>query len=195
MLGTGYPAWLAELDDGDIPAILAAARALPLATRKARDRDKALHYFGTNEPLMRHAQYRALGLFVGSGVAEADCKSGQRLKLSGMRWTEHGATGILTLRGQESSGRWIRHGRSPATRTAPDAHLPKTRTQTSQAIRPYPRVTYIRVPTPPVAYRACLSDSRGISCRYRLDRHWAIRWRRTRRSGQGSPASGSLCGP
>lgn len=49
MLGTGYPGWieqrLAELDDGDIPAILTAARALPLATRTARDRDKALHYF------------------------------------------------------------------------------------------------------------------------------------------------------
>jgi hypothetical protein len=112
MLGTGYPGWLAErlaeLDDGNIPAILAAARALPLATRKARDRDKALHYFETNEPRMRYAQYRTLGLFTGSGVVEAGCKSviGQRLKLSGMRWTEHGATGILTLRCQEGSGRW-----------------------------------------------------------------------------------------
>ena len=36
------------------------------------------------------------------------CKSvvGQRLKLSGMRWTEHGATGILTLRCLEASDRW-----------------------------------------------------------------------------------------
>ena len=112
MLGTGYPGWLAErlteLDDGDIPAILAAARALPLATRKARDRDKALRYFETNQPRMRYARYRNLGLFTGSGVIEAGCKSviGQRLKLSGMRWTEHGATGILTLRCQERSGRW-----------------------------------------------------------------------------------------
>jgi hypothetical protein len=112
MLGTGYPGWLeqrlTELDDGDIPAILAAARALPLATRKARDRDKALHYFEVNQPRMRYADFRDLGLFIGSGVVEAGCKSvvGQRLKLSGMRWTEHGATGILTLRCQESSGRW-----------------------------------------------------------------------------------------
>lgn len=112
MLGTGYPGWLderlAELDDGDIPAILAAARALPLATRKARDRDKALHYFEANQPRMRYARYRDHGLFVGSGVVEAGCKSviGQRLKLSGMRWTQAGATGILTLRCQEASGRW-----------------------------------------------------------------------------------------
>jgi hypothetical protein len=112
MLGTGYNDWLAErlteLDHGDIPAILAAARALPLATRKARDRDKALHYFETNAHRMHYAWYRGHGLFIGSGTVEAGCKSvvGQRLKLSGMRWTEHGATGILTLRCQEASNRW-----------------------------------------------------------------------------------------
>ena len=112
MLGTGYPDWLAarlaDLDNGDIPALLAAARALPLATRKARDRDKALHYFETNAHRMHYARYRAHGLFVGSGAVEAGCKSviGQRLKLSGMRWTEHGAAGILTLRCHEASGRW-----------------------------------------------------------------------------------------
>ena len=41
------------------------------------------------------ARPRANGLFVGSGVVEAGCKSviGQRLKLSGMRWTEPGVTG------------------------------------------------------------------------------------------------------
>jgi hypothetical protein len=112
MLGTGYPDWLAarlaDLDNGDIPALLAAARALPLATRKARDRDKTLHYFETNAHRMHYARYRAHGLFAGSGAVEAGCKSviGQRLKLSGMRWTEHGAAGILTLRCHEASGRW-----------------------------------------------------------------------------------------
>ena len=112
MLGTGYDDWpgqrLADLDHGDIPAILAAARALPLASRKARDRDKALHYFETNAHRMHYACYRGHGLFIGSGAVEAGCKSvvGQRLKLSGMRWTEHGATGILTLRCQEASNRW-----------------------------------------------------------------------------------------
>ena len=112
MLGTGYDSWLAQrladLDHGDIPAILAAARAVPLTTRKARDRDKALHYFETNAHRMHYAWYRDHGLFIGSGAVEAGCKHvvGQRLKLSGMRWTEHGATGILTLRCQEASNRW-----------------------------------------------------------------------------------------
>ena len=48
------------------------------------------------------------GLFTGSGMVEAGCKCviGGRLKQSGMHWTEHGATGILTLRCQEASNRW-----------------------------------------------------------------------------------------
>lgn len=123
MLGTGHPDWLAErlaeLDDGDIPALLTAARALPLATRKARERDKALHYFDTNAHRMRYARYRSLGLFVGSGVVEAGCKSviGQRLKLSGMRWTEAGATGILTLRCQDASDRWDETWTQPGSHT------------------------------------------------------------------------------
>jgi len=57
---------------------------------------------------MRYQHFRALGMFVGSGVVEAGCKAvvGQRLKLSGMRWTIAGATGILTLRCLEASDRW-----------------------------------------------------------------------------------------
>ena len=99
---------LAELDAGDIGALLAAGRDLKLTGTLAGERDKALRYFDTNAHRMHYARYRSLGLFVGSGVVEAGCKSviGQRLKLSGMRWTEPGATGILTLRCQEASNRW-----------------------------------------------------------------------------------------
>jgi hypothetical protein len=98
---------LAELDAGDIPALLNAGRALRFTGSLARERDKALHYFAANAHRMHYARYRSLGLFAGSGVVEAGCKSviGQRLKLSGMRWTEQGATGILTLRCQEASNR------------------------------------------------------------------------------------------
>jgi hypothetical protein len=112
LLGPGKQDWLAarlaELDAGDIPALLAAGRDLKFIGSLAAERDKALHYFGTNASRMHYAWYRDHGLFVGSGVVEAGCKPvvGQRLKLSGMRWTEHGATGILTLRCQEASNRW-----------------------------------------------------------------------------------------
>jgi hypothetical protein len=99
---------LSELDAGDVPGLLAAGRDLKFRGSLAAERDKALHYFQTNACRMHYARYRSLGLFVGSGVVEAGCKSviGQRLKLSGMRWTEQGATGILTLRCQEASDRW-----------------------------------------------------------------------------------------
>ncbi|HYB88238.1 MAG TPA: hypothetical protein VEC76_15375, partial [Streptosporangiaceae bacterium] len=59
-----------------------------------------------------------------SGVVEAGCKSviGQRLKLSGMRWTEQGATGILTLRCLDASGnrRWEEPGNPPTRPTPPE---------------------------------------------------------------------------
>ena len=90
---TSTPTWLAgrsdELDDGDIPALLTAARAFPLTGVKAGELDTALGYFETNAPRMRYKHFRSLGLFVGSGAVEAGCKAviGQRLKLSGMHWS------------------------------------------------------------------------------------------------------------
>lgn len=57
---------------------------------------------------MRYKHFRALGMFIGSGMVEAGCKAviGQRLKLSGMRWTVPGAASIATLRCQDASNRW-----------------------------------------------------------------------------------------
>jgi hypothetical protein len=49
---------------------------------------------------MRYPKFRAQGLFVGSGVIEAGCKTviGARLKRSGMFWTVRGANAIIALR-------------------------------------------------------------------------------------------------
>ena len=54
---------------------------------------------------MRYHWFRQCGLFVGSGVVEASCKSviGQRLKLSGMHWSVSSADAITTLRCQQAS--------------------------------------------------------------------------------------------
>jgi hypothetical protein len=112
MLGDHHAGWVAErlddLDNGDIDAIISAARVFPLAGVKAEELDTALGYFGTNAHRMRYKHFRSLGMFVGSGAVEAGCRAviGQRLKLSGMHWSVPGATGILTLRCQEASGRW-----------------------------------------------------------------------------------------
>ena len=122
-LGDHHDGWLAgrsdELDDGDIPALLSAARAFPLTGIKAGELDTALGYFETNAPRMRYKHFRSLGLFVGSGAVEAGCKAviGQRLKLSGMHWSQPGATGILTLRCQQASGRWDEIWQQPPHRS------------------------------------------------------------------------------
>jgi hypothetical protein len=116
---------IAELDAGNIPAILAAGRDLDFLGSLAGERDKALAYFQHNAHRMRYADFRKLGMFVGSGVVEAGCKSiiGQRLKLSGMRWTIHGATSIATLRCHDASSRWDQiwqrpHNQTPLTSLA-----------------------------------------------------------------------------
>jgi hypothetical protein len=124
MLGDHKQDWLtarlAELDAGGTGAICAAARAFPLSGRKAADLKTALGYFEHNAHRMRYARFRNLGMFVGSGAVEAGCKAivGQRLKLSGMRWSMPGAAGILTLRCLQASGRWeeilTRPGETPA---------------------------------------------------------------------------------
>jgi hypothetical protein len=123
MLGDTTSQWLAdrsaELDAGDTGALAAAARVFPLTGIKATERDKALAYFETNAPRMRYQHFRSCGLFVGSGVVEAGCKSviGQRLKLSGMHWSVPGATGILTLRCQQASRRWDEIWQQPDNQT------------------------------------------------------------------------------
>jgi hypothetical protein len=70
---------------------------------------------------MRYHWSRSRGLFVGSGVVEASCKTivGQRLKQAGMHWTQDGADAIIALRCKEASSQWEaisnhRHNQTPA---------------------------------------------------------------------------------
>jgi hypothetical protein len=97
-----------QLDTGDIDALLAAFADLELAETDRAAVDKQLGYFRTNKTRMAYGTFRQAGLFVGSGVVEAGCKTiiAQRLKQSGMRWTTNGATGIFTLRCEQASGTW-----------------------------------------------------------------------------------------
>lgn len=57
-------------------------------------------YFDKNKDRMRYPEFRAQGLFIGSGVIEAGCKTliGARLKQSGMFWSVEGANSIIALR-------------------------------------------------------------------------------------------------
>src|ERR1019366_2624957 len=123
MLGSQKDAWLAarmeDPDYGDIDGICNAARKYPLAGVKKDELATALGYFENNAPRMRYHWFRQCGLFVGSGVVEASCKTviGQRLRQSGMHWTINGADAIIALRCREASSTWEAICNSPHTQT------------------------------------------------------------------------------
>jgi hypothetical protein len=62
--------------------------------------EKQLAYFSGNKEKMRFGLFRAAGLFIGSGVIEAACKTivENRLNCSGMRWTKKNAANVISLR-------------------------------------------------------------------------------------------------
>jgi hypothetical protein len=117
-------AWLAErsaeLDAGNVPAIIGAARQYPLADIKAAELDKKLGYFERNAHRMRYADFRKLGMFTGSGAIEGGINAVvvQRAKKSGMHWTVDGAASIIALRCRQASGRWDELWPARATQTA-----------------------------------------------------------------------------
>jgi len=100
---------LAQLDAGQIePLLLSLRRLRPTAPLTQEAVRQTISYFQNNRARMRYAEFRRQGLFVGSGVIEAGCKTivGQRLKQSGMRWSLRGANAIIALRCAQLSGRW-----------------------------------------------------------------------------------------
>lgn len=98
-----------ELDNGDVEAVIASmSRLRPRDTAVQEEVQTQIEYCLGNAERMRYADFRSQGLFVGSGVVEAGCKTifGQRLKLSGMHWTVRGANAIIALRCCQLSARW-----------------------------------------------------------------------------------------
>jgi hypothetical protein len=96
------------LDEGVVEKILKEAqKRLPRSGNRRKAAQKEMRFFRKNASRMRYGEYRAQGLFVGSGVVEAGCKTviGKRLKQSGMEWTVRGANAIIALRCCHLSGR------------------------------------------------------------------------------------------
>jgi hypothetical protein len=92
---------IGRLDAGKIEALVKILRQLrPDSDKLAQDVDNDADYFERNAERMRYPKFRAQGLFVGSGVVEAGCRTvvGERLKCSGMFWSVRGANAILALR-------------------------------------------------------------------------------------------------
>jgi hypothetical protein len=101
------------LDEGKTEELVERLRALAVQLTEAHpDLAKEVlteaEYFATNAERMNYPDFRRRGLFVGSGVIEAGCKSivGQRLKQSGMFWTVTGTNNIIALRCARHNGRF-----------------------------------------------------------------------------------------
>jgi hypothetical protein len=103
--------WMArcldQLEGGKIEAVVKTLRELrPASAELAKTLRNHAEYFERNAERMRYPDFRAQGLFVGSGVVEAGCKEviGSRLKRAGMFWTVRGANAIVALRCCRLSG-------------------------------------------------------------------------------------------
>jgi len=92
------------LEQGHSEALISAISALPpIPPEPGQARscpERAVDYFTTNAQRMRYPVFRAQGMHVGSGIAEAACKTivSTRAKRSGMRWTPEGIDALLPLR-------------------------------------------------------------------------------------------------
>jgi hypothetical protein len=98
-----------ELDRGKVEAVIEAIERLSPRRKEQKEIcEREIGYFEKNKDRMRYEDFRRQGLFVGSGVVEAGCRTviGQRLKQSGMFWTVKGANSIIALRCCLLSNRW-----------------------------------------------------------------------------------------
>lgn len=102
--------WKQMLKNDQVLELIAAARKRldDLGPQTDDSLEKQIAYFENQQTRMLYQTYRDQGLFYGSGVVEAGCKAviGQRLKESGMFWTESGATNVLTLCCALKGHRW-----------------------------------------------------------------------------------------
>ncbi len=102
--------WKDMLKNDQVAEVIAAARRRlqDLGPQTDDSLEKQIAYFENQQSRMLYKTYRDQGLFCGSGVVEAGCKAviGQRLKESGMFWTETGATHVLALRCALKGHRW-----------------------------------------------------------------------------------------
>jgi len=89
------------LDNGQIERLVKRLKKIePQNPEIVQKLSLEAEYFERNAHRMRYPEFRKRGLFVGSGVVEAGCKTviASRLKCSGMFWTVAAANAIIALR-------------------------------------------------------------------------------------------------
>jgi len=99
--------WARQLLKDQVEKLIAQTRKECAGKSQADAVEKELGYFLNNVERMQYGTFRRQGLFIGSGVVEAGCKTviGARCKQSGMFWGKPGAENILALRCIHSSRR------------------------------------------------------------------------------------------
>ena len=99
---------LLRYDDDGVAQVIRALRHLRSKHPECERIAQVLGYFRNNRHRMGYAEAKDQGLPIGSGVVEATCKTlvTERLKRSGMRWSERGGQAILTLRALFQSHRF-----------------------------------------------------------------------------------------
>jgi hypothetical protein len=95
---------------GDVEGALRQVEGLPARGSKARRQAKhaLVTYLTNNRQRMDYPRYEALGLPIGSGEVEAQCKTlvQARCKQAGMRWHTDGAESLLRVRCALKDGRY-----------------------------------------------------------------------------------------
>jgi hypothetical protein len=106
-------AWSRLLRDEGGEVMIGVLESWDWPNRKglAAVRKEVLGYFGNQVQRMDYPRYEANGWYIGSGAVESACKTvvGQRLKGSGMRWSEAGADAVCHVRAlyRSESTQWI----------------------------------------------------------------------------------------
>ena len=97
--------WCHQMKESSPDSLIAESKALlvdhPDWPPSKRDAIQAqISYLESHSTRTHYGRFRKEGLFIGSGVIEAGCKTivGRRLKQSGMFWSQTGAENILSLR-------------------------------------------------------------------------------------------------
>ena len=92
--------WVRRLLGNGVKNLIEETRQECAGKPQAQEVYEELGYFVHNVERMQYRTFRQQGLFIGSGVIEAGCKTliGSRCKQSGMFWGKPGAENILALR-------------------------------------------------------------------------------------------------
>lgn len=98
--GTQRSRWVRRLLGNGVENLIQETRQACAGKANEQAVEEQLAYFVHNVPRMKYRTFRRQGLFIGSGVIEAGCKTviGARCKQSGMFWGKPGAENVLALR-------------------------------------------------------------------------------------------------